>query len=93
MNYLGKATRVRDIIDIGDAIETFIPFAKRLGWITRRLTGFVTSTMGSLAMSMITGPGPVPYRHTNPSKSEGRPIAIDWSHSRTGTLSYPPLPK
>jgi hypothetical protein len=46
---------VRDVIDIRDAIETFVPLAKRLGWLTRRLTGLVSSTLGSIALSMIVG--------------------------------------
>ena len=44
------------MIDIRDAVETFIPLAKRLGWLTRRLTGLVTSTMGALVMGLVARP-------------------------------------
>lgn len=56
LNHKGKATRVRDVIDVGDAIETFVPFAKRFGWLTRRLAGFVTSTLGAVAASLLPTP-------------------------------------
>jgi len=42
------------MIDIRDAIETFVPLAKRLGWLTRRLTGLVSSTIGGIALGMVT---------------------------------------
>jgi hypothetical protein len=41
------------VVDIRDVVETFVPFAKRLGWITRRLTGLVSSTLGSIALATI----------------------------------------
>ena len=44
------------MVDIRDAVETFIPLAKRLGWLTRRLTGLVTSTMGALVMGLVARP-------------------------------------
>jgi len=44
------------VVDIRDAVETFIPLAKRLGWLTRRLTGLVTSTMGALVMGLVARP-------------------------------------
>jgi hypothetical protein len=44
---------VRDVIDVRDLIETFVPFAKRLNWLTRRVTGFFTSSIGSLALSLV----------------------------------------
>ena len=44
------------MIDIRDAVETFIPLAKRLGWLTRRLTGLVTSTLGALVMGLVARP-------------------------------------
>lgn len=79
--YTGRATRVRDVIDVGDAIETFIPFAKRLGWITRRLTGFVTSTVGAIAISLLAVPKSSPMK-------EVAPISVDWS----GTGEHHRLP-
>nr|XP_031861029.1 uncharacterized protein CI109_003389 [Kwoniella shandongensis]KAA5528101.1 hypothetical protein CI109_003389 [Kwoniella shandongensis] len=54
-NEVGKATHVRDMIDIRDAFETFVPFAKRIGWITRHITGMVTSRIGALALSFVPG--------------------------------------
>lgn len=45
---LGKATRIRDVIDIQDLVETFVPFAKRFSWLTRSLTGLVSSAVGSV---------------------------------------------
>ncbi|KAK8869475.1 hypothetical protein IAR55_000039 [Kwoniella newhampshirensis] len=54
-NEVGKATHVRDMIDIRDAFETFVPFAKCIGWLTRHLTGMVTSTLGALALSFVSG--------------------------------------
>lgn len=44
---------MRDVIDVRDLIETFVPFAKRLNWLTRRVTGFFTSSIGSLALSLV----------------------------------------
>jgi hypothetical protein len=44
------------VIDVQDAIETFVPFAKRLSWLTRRLTGLTTSVLGFAAMAMVPGP-------------------------------------
>ena len=55
------------MLDIRDVVETFVPFAKRLGWITRRLTGLVSSTMGSIAMSMVPSP-------TATSRTKVKPI-------------------
>ena len=55
-NEVGKATHVRDIVDVCDVIETFVPLAKRFGWLTRRVTGLFSSTIGSLALAMIPGP-------------------------------------
>lgn len=55
-NFVGKATRIRDVVDVGDAIETFVPFAKRVGWLTRRLAGIATSTLGAIALGLTAGP-------------------------------------
>ncbi|WVR05492.1 hypothetical protein IAU60_002510 [Kwoniella sp. DSM 27419] len=60
-NEVGKATHVRDVIDVRDAIETFVPFAKRLGRLTRHITGMVTSALGGLILSRIQA-GPVDHR-------------------------------
>ena len=56
-HHLGKATHVRDVVDVRDVIETFVPLAKRVGWITRRLTGMFSSTVGSVVMSMLPQTG------------------------------------
>lgn len=55
-NLVGKATRIRDVVDVRDAIETFVPFAKRVGWLTRRLAGIATSTLGAIALGLTAGP-------------------------------------
>lgn len=54
-NEVGKATHVRDVVDVRDVIDTFVPFAKRFNWLSRRLTGVLTSTIGSVAMALIPG--------------------------------------
>ena len=77
----GKATHVRDVVDVRDAIETFVPFAKRFGWLSRRLTGMFSSAIGSLAMSML-GQSDVSERHLKTAsrvRTEGR----------TGTVLVP----
>jgi len=56
MTMAGKATYVRDMVDVRDVVETFIPFARRIGWVTRRITGLVLSTIGGLAMAIVPGP-------------------------------------
>lgn len=54
-NEVGKATLVRDVVDVRDVIDTFVPFAKRFNWISRRLAGLVTSTIGSVALTLMPG--------------------------------------
>ena len=44
------------MIDVRDVIETFVPFARRIGWLTRRINGILSSTLGGLAMAMLPGP-------------------------------------
>ena len=46
---------MRDVVDARDVVETFVPLARRLGWLARRITGMMTSTMGGLAMALIPG--------------------------------------
>ncbi|OWZ63789.1 hypothetical protein AYX14_06643 [Cryptococcus neoformans] len=53
INEVGKATYIRDIIDLRDAVETFVPFAKRFGWLTRSLTGIVSSVLGDVIVRSI----------------------------------------
>lgn len=43
-------------MDIKDAIETFVPFAKRFGWLTRRVTGLISSSVGMVIMGMVGRP-------------------------------------
>lgn len=50
---VGKVTHIRDTIDIQDIIEAFVPFAKRLNWLTRRVSGLLTSTLGSAVLGII----------------------------------------
>lgn len=54
-NEVGKATHIRDVVDVRDVVDTFVPFAKRFNWLSRRLTGMLTSTIGSVAMALIPG--------------------------------------
>lgn len=54
-NEVGKATHVRDVVDVQDVIDTFVPFAKRFSWLSRRVAGLVTSTVGSIALNLIPG--------------------------------------
>lgn len=54
-NEVGKATHVRDVVDVQDVINTFVPFAKRFSWLSRRVAGLATSTVGSIALSFIPG--------------------------------------
>lgn len=54
-NEVGKATLVRDVVDVRDVIDTFVPFAKRFNWLSRRLAGLVTSTVGSVALTLMPG--------------------------------------
>ena len=44
------------MIDVRDAIETFVPFAKRIGWLGRRVAGLVTSTVGAVVMDLVARP-------------------------------------
>jgi len=44
------------VIDIRDAIETFVPFAKRTGWLGRRVAGLITSTVGAVVMGLVARP-------------------------------------
>lgn len=44
------------MVDVRDAIETFVPLAKRIGWLTRRVAGFVTSTMGAVIVGLVARP-------------------------------------
>lgn len=54
-NEVGKATHVRDVVDVQDVIDTFVPGAKRFSWLSRRVAGLVTSTVGSIALNFIPG--------------------------------------
>jgi hypothetical protein len=40
---------------VRDAIETFVPLAKRIGWLSRRLGGLITSTLGGVAVAVLQG--------------------------------------
>jgi hypothetical protein len=73
-NELGKATHVRDSVDLLDLVETFVPFAKRLSWLTRRVTGLVSSTVGSVALAMIPDATKAATKSTKaaPSASKGK---------------------
>ena len=44
------------MIDVRDAIETFVPFAKRIGWLGRRVAGLVSSTVGAVVMGLVARP-------------------------------------
>ncbi|WWD00988.1 hypothetical protein V866_007926 [Kwoniella sp. B9012] len=51
-NEVGKATHVRDVIDIRDLVESFVPFAKRLHLITT-ITGFISSLIGGIFLTSL----------------------------------------
>ncbi|WWD09734.1 hypothetical protein V865_007862 [Kwoniella europaea PYCC6329] len=51
-NEVGKATHVRDVIDIRDLVESFVPFAKRLHLITT-ITGLITSLIGGILLTSL----------------------------------------
>nr|XP_018998999.1 uncharacterized protein I203_08458 [Kwoniella mangroviensis CBS 8507]OCF62460.1 hypothetical protein I203_08458 [Kwoniella mangroviensis CBS 8507] len=53
-NEVGKATHVRDVIDVRDLVECFVPFAKRLHLITT-VTGFITSLIGVVILTSLAG--------------------------------------
>jgi len=90
----GKATHIRDVVDIRDVAETFVPFAKRLGWITRRLTGLVSSTMGSIALAMIpTTVSPVSAKPKSRSDLKIREGPIALGHEMPGPASAPHVRK
>jgi len=44
------------VVDVRDAIETFVPFAKRIGWLGRRVAGLVTSTVGAVVIGLLARP-------------------------------------
>ncbi|KIR97168.1 hypothetical protein L804_05350 [Cryptococcus deuterogattii 2001/935-1] len=62
----GKATYIRDIVDLRDAVETFMPFAKRFAWLTRSLAGIMSSVLGDIVI-----------RSTLPSREERIEATID----------------
>lgn len=51
--HIGKVTHVRDTVDVQDLIEAVVPFAKRLGWLTRRVTGIMTGIVGGAVLSWV----------------------------------------
>lgn len=55
-SFEGRATHVRDVVDVRDVVETFVPLAKRIGWVTRRLTGLVSSTVGAMVLALVSNP-------------------------------------
>lgn len=63
---IGKATYIRDIVDLRDAVETFMPFAKRFAWLTRSLAGIMSSVLGDIVI-----------RSTLPSREERIEATID----------------
>ncbi|KAK4689104.1 coatomer subunit zeta, partial [Tremellales sp. Uapishka_1] len=69
-NEVGKATRIRDTIDVKDLIETVVPFARRFNWVTSRVNGLITSTLGKVAMSIINQSTPSPRQLLQPIKTE-----------------------
>ncbi|WVQ69676.1 uncharacterized protein L199_007896 [Kwoniella botswanensis] len=51
-NEVGKATHVRDVIDIRDLVESFVPLAKKLHLITT-IIGFITSLIGGILLTSL----------------------------------------
>ncbi|WVW82668.1 hypothetical protein I302_104679 [Kwoniella bestiolae CBS 10118] len=70
-NEVGKATHVRDVIDIRDLVESFVPLAKRLHLITT-ITGMITSTIGAIILFLLDSN----HKHVNVI-SEGRMMGVD----------------
>lgn len=50
---IGKVTHVRDTIDVRDFVEAFVPFAKRLNWFTRRISGLVSGAFGGMILGRV----------------------------------------
>ncbi|ODN92041.1 hypothetical protein L198_05713 [Cryptococcus wingfieldii CBS 7118] len=50
LNEVGKATYIRDKVDLRDAVEAVVPFAKRLGWLTRCFSGMMSSFVGDIIL-------------------------------------------
>jgi hypothetical protein len=44
------------VVDVRDAIENFVPLAKRFGWLARRVTGLLSSTIGAVVMGLVARP-------------------------------------
>jgi hypothetical protein len=44
------------VVDIRDAIETFVPLAGRIGWLTRRVTGSISASIGGMVMALLPAP-------------------------------------
>jgi hypothetical protein len=78
----GKATRIRDVIDTQDLVETFVPFAKRFSWLTRSLTGLVSSAVGSVLVG--TAPCKTEKGALNSKKGAMVPVPMRTRES-TGT--------
>ncbi|WWC60703.1 uncharacterized protein I303_103279 [Kwoniella dejecticola CBS 10117] len=51
-NEVGKATHLRDVVDIRDLVEFVVPFAKRLRWITKSI-GIFTSIIGAIILAIL----------------------------------------
>ncbi|ADV25427.1 Hypothetical Protein CGB_M0370C [Cryptococcus gattii WM276] len=73
INEVGKATYIRDIVDLRDAVETFLPFAKRFAWLTRSLAGIMSSVLGDIVI-----------RSTLPNREERIEATIDTETVQTG---------
>ncbi|WVQ77126.1 hypothetical protein IAR50_006809 [Cryptococcus sp. DSM 104548] len=50
LNEVGKATYIRDKVDLRDAVEAVVPFAKRFGWLTRCVSGMMSSLVGDIVL-------------------------------------------
>ncbi|WVO24899.1 uncharacterized protein IAS62_006279 [Cryptococcus decagattii] len=73
INEVGKATYIRDIVDLRDAVETFMPFAKRFAWLTRSLAGIMSSVLGDIVI-----------RSALPNREERTEATIDTETVQTG---------
>ncbi|WVN85154.1 uncharacterized protein L203_100297 [Cryptococcus depauperatus CBS 7841] len=69
INEVGKATRIRDTIDLRDAVEALVPFAKRLGWLGRCVGGLISGAVGELLVGL-TDPSTTSTSNTKATEVE-----------------------
>ncbi|WWC69071.1 uncharacterized protein I206_103007 [Kwoniella pini CBS 10737] len=81
-NEVGKATHIRDVVDIRDLIEFIVPFAKRLRWITK-LIGIFTSMFGAILLTILED-----HKEANP-KSTVKAVQVTMQRQRSQPILAP----